>query len=236
MDNRVRMVGYKPIIIGIVVIVLLGLISIFTTIFGFFVQIIIATSAIIIGGFVAAYITDGDYKDGGVNGAMAGAIGVVLLGIALELFNFHNDSLYWFIIEIFGTVIVGSIIGMNFGLLGAVIGNKIKKNHPLTTRMDNGYLVCNKCGSYYELKEGEFPEDYDNKCDCGGKLEYKKSNKPDFKLILHYKVFGVGLLLFIIGIIMLTLVFQLQIKALLRISVIILGIGAFAMSISIMNW
>jgi len=230
------MVGYKPIIIGIVVTVLLGLISIFTTFFGFFVQIILGILAIIIGGFVAAYITDGNNKDGGVNGAIAGAFGVVLLGIVIVLINFPYDGLYWFITEIFGTVIIGSIVGMNFGILGAVIGNKIKTNPPLTPRMDNGCLVCNKCRSYYQLKEGEFPEDYDDECDCGGKLEYKKSNKPDFKLILHYKVFGVGVILFLIGIIMLTLVFQLQIKALLRISVIILGIGIFAISISIMNW
>jgi hypothetical protein len=236
MDNKVKMVGYKPIIFGIVVTVLLGLISIFTSFFGFFVQIILGTSAIIIGGFVAAYITDGDYKDGGVNGAMAGVFGVVLLGFVIMLFTFHYDGVYWLLIELFITVIVGSIIGFNFGLLGAVIGNKIKKNPPLTPGMDNGYLVCNKCKSYYELKEGEFPEDYDNECDCGGKLEYKKSNKPDFKLILHYKVLGIGIILFIIGIIMLSLVFQLQIKAMLRISVIILGIGLFAISMSIMKW
>ena len=36
------------------------------------------------------------------------------------------------------------------------------------------YLVCNKCGGYYELQPGETPEDYSNECECGGKLEYKK--------------------------------------------------------------
>jgi len=86
------MVGYKPIIIGIVVTVLLGLISIFTTFFGFFVQIILGILAIIIGGFVAAYITDGNNKDGGVNGAIAGAFGVVLLGIVIVLINFPYDG------------------------------------------------------------------------------------------------------------------------------------------------
>ncbi len=37
-----------------------------------------------------------------------------------------------------------------------------------------GYLVCEECGGYYELKPGESPEDFD-KCDCGGKLKYTKS-------------------------------------------------------------
>lgn len=34
-----------------------------------------------------------------------------------------------------------------------------------------GYLQCKKCGGYYELQEGESPEDYDV-CYCGGELEY----------------------------------------------------------------
>ena len=41
------------------------------------------------------------------------------------------------------------------------------------------YLVCNKCGSYYELQEGENPEEFDLTCECGGKLQYKKSIKSD---------------------------------------------------------
>lgn len=50
-----------------------------------------------------------------------------------------------------------------------------------------GYLVCNKCGSYYELQPGEHPEDFDDKCKCGGNLEYnltpeiKNKNNEDTK-------------------------------------------------------
>jgi DNA-directed RNA polymerase subunit RPC12/RpoP len=32
-----------------------------------------------------------------------------------------------------------------------------------------GYLVCSECKGYYELQEGESPEDY-YECECGGKL------------------------------------------------------------------
>ncbi len=35
-----------------------------------------------------------------------------------------------------------------------------------------GYLVCDKCGGQYKLKEGENPEDFEEHCECGGKLEY----------------------------------------------------------------
>jgi hypothetical protein len=35
-----------------------------------------------------------------------------------------------------------------------------------------GYLKCEKCGGYYELQEGESPEDFDLKCNCSGKLDH----------------------------------------------------------------
>lgn len=34
-----------------------------------------------------------------------------------------------------------------------------------------GYLKCTKCEGYYQLQDGESPEDYDQ-CQCGGTLEY----------------------------------------------------------------
>jgi len=33
------------------------------------------------------------------------------------------------------------------------------------------YLICQKCGGYYQLEEDESPEDFD-KCQCGGRLIY----------------------------------------------------------------
>ena len=50
-----------------------------------------------------------------------------------------------------------------------------------------GYLKCEKCGGYYELKEGESPEDFEE-CECGGKLKYYDSfdkcdnGNPNLKL------------------------------------------------------
>lgn len=37
-----------------------------------------------------------------------------------------------------------------------------------------GYLVCQKCGGYYQLEPGEFPDNFD-KCQCGGELEYMEN-------------------------------------------------------------
>ena len=37
---------------------------------------------------------------------------------------------------------------------------------------NNGYLVCQKCNSYYKLQPGESPEDFDSKCECGSELKY----------------------------------------------------------------
>lgn len=34
------------------------------------------------------------------------------------------------------------------------------------------YLICEDCGNYYELEEGESPEDFQLECDCGGELGY----------------------------------------------------------------
>jgi ribosomal protein L40E/predicted negative regulator of RcsB-dependent stress response len=38
-----------------------------------------------------------------------------------------------------------------------------------------GYLKCEKCGGYYELQEGESPDDFEDTCECGGKLKYVES-------------------------------------------------------------
>lgn len=41
---------------------------------------------------------------------------------------------------------------------------------------NNGYLVCNNCGEYYVLEEGESPEHFSQTCECGGVLTYSDEN------------------------------------------------------------
>jgi heat shock protein HtpX len=35
-----------------------------------------------------------------------------------------------------------------------------------------GYLVCKKCNGYYESQPNESPDDFTDKCECGGELKY----------------------------------------------------------------
>jgi hypothetical protein len=57
-----------------------------------------------------------------------------------------------------------------------------------------GYLVCNKCGVCFELKEGESTDDFYLTCECGGKFKYKEStnsyNKSDLDKIKWILVFS----------------------------------------------
>ncbi|HML05988.1 MAG TPA: M48 family metallopeptidase [Methanobacterium sp.] len=52
--------------------------------------------------------------------------------------------------------------------------NLVAGTAPITRKhKENGYLVCDKCNGYYELQPGESPADFTDKCECGGKLEYR---------------------------------------------------------------
>ncbi len=37
---------------------------------------------------------------------------------------------------------------------------------------NGGYLVCDKCNEYYQLQPGESPDDFMDRCECGGNLTY----------------------------------------------------------------
>ena len=37
-----------------------------------------------------------------------------------------------------------------------------------------GYLVCSHCRGYYELQEGESPDDFE-RCECGNQLEFRQT-------------------------------------------------------------
>lgn len=54
------------------------------------------------------------------------------------------------------------------------INLKLKKQRAMK-KINPGYLVCDSCGSYYQLQPGESPEDFSDECDCGGRLNHKES-------------------------------------------------------------
>jgi len=53
--------------------------------------------------------------------------------------------------------------------------------------LSNGYLVCNKCGSYYELQKGESPDSYRKNCECGGTFKYIKLDQIDEAVVERKK-------------------------------------------------
>lgn len=49
---------------------------------------------------------------------------------------------------------------------------------------DSGWLVCENCGYSYHLQSNESPEDFVDKCECGGTLKFKKdANDPMNKYV-----------------------------------------------------
>ena len=42
-------------------------------------------------------------------------------------------------------------------------------------KKDYGFLICNKCGNYYQLQEGESSDDFES-CHCGGRLIYTRDD------------------------------------------------------------
>jgi hypothetical protein len=59
---------------------------------------------------------------------------------------------------------------------GAFMVSNTDENHEFIVLQDNtaGYLVCSFCRGYYELQEGENPDDFD-RCECGNPLEFYRS-------------------------------------------------------------
>jgi hypothetical protein len=99
--------NWTPVIIGIILTVIIGLLGIFIP----FLEIL----APIIGGFIAAYMTGGDYKDGAVIGGITGVFGGAIRGVLLGAFT-----------AVIGGVALGSTIGLILGIIGGIIGILIK--------------------------------------------------------------------------------------------------------------
>ncbi len=61
------------------------------------------------------------------------------------------------------------------------------------------YLICKRCGGYYELQENESPDDFES-CHCGGQLVYSKTrNKPKMSRIKFYSILSAIIILTILG-------------------------------------
>jgi hypothetical protein len=95
-----------------------------------------------------------------------GIIYLIISVIGLVIMAFFN----LIHLKIVGGVLYPLIIGsyMAIFIYRAVALFYISGDH--VTR-DLGYLECDNCRGYYELQDGESPDDF-NECECGGKLTY----------------------------------------------------------------
>jgi predicted amidophosphoribosyltransferase len=50
---------------------------------------------------------------------------------------------------------------------------------PIKKEKNTGYLICDECSGYYQLQPGEVAADFDDKCECGGRLRHHKSLPED---------------------------------------------------------
>lgn len=59
--------------------------------------------------------------------------------------------------------------------IGSFLGKSSQSSSKKTIKpkkKEQHFLVCDKCGGYYELQKGESPDDFSQECDCGGHLKY----------------------------------------------------------------
>jgi hypothetical protein len=82
----------------------------------------------------------------------------------------------WGLVVAFFTIFSLKFVGILFGqlIIFPIIIIFLFRSIALIYLSENkGYLVCNKCGGYYQLQQGESPEDFE-KCQCGGDLRFSK--------------------------------------------------------------
>lgn len=135
----------------------------------------------IIGG-LAVGLWIADYRNGAING-------LISMAIASGLFLAVNATIIYpamFLTQPVETILLW-VFCIFLGVLGSIFGVFIRKmtiniqqSRSTSKLEEKGYLLCTECGGYYQLKNGETPEDYEE-CECGGKFEYKGpeiSDKP----------------------------------------------------------
>lgn len=164
------LIDFKAIISGCIVFIFVFLIDSFFSVESFFAS---GTTLVflesLIGGFAAACVARPDYKSGILNGGLASLIFITGLLIIMMFLKGITDILLYIFYSIGNTVIPMIILAV----IGAFVGTYLKRLI-INAKQDNktDFLVCNQCDCYYELPIGESPENFIDKCECGGNLKY----------------------------------------------------------------
>ena len=143
-------------LVGAIIGVIFGILSLTQLLFSGSVLFIITVVFNLIFGLIVSVIL----------GGIGGAIGVYLRDpsqINFDIRDLNRDNV----------VKTGK---MSLKLVETNLNEFIPKK---STNNEKGYLVCKKCGGYYQLQSNESPDDFSNTCECGGKIKYFK-NINDF--------------------------------------------------------
>jgi hypothetical protein len=131
---------------------------------------LLAIFAIILGGFIATYISRTNKPRIGLYNGLLYSLGY-LIGVIFILKT--ELTLYSVLI----LVLVFPITGLVGGYIAKVLRSRLdneKMRKTSNKKTKNGYLICSKCNGHYELQEDESPGDFTDQCECGGKLEYRE--------------------------------------------------------------
>lgn len=80
-----------------------------------------------------------------------------------------------------------SSLESNLNKLGESSGPKSRSGtpriqKPIKQANDNpGYLICDSCGGYYQLKQGETAEGFFDECECGGRFKHHRTLPDNLK-------------------------------------------------------
>ncbi len=155
---------------------------------GFLFIIVLITSneffiTIFIGGVILGAITAFKFSKDKVGGLIVFALAIIFIPAIIFALIVGQDSRYidtnlltpyqlsiYQKLSVISTILYGFILGC-----AAVVTVKTYIKNRKISKKTNGKLVCEKCGNYYKLEKGESPDDFSDKCECGGHLEYKEA-------------------------------------------------------------
>ncbi len=120
------MVNWSAVIVGFIVTIFLEIIALLFKSVDIAVAIFLTIFAPIIGGLIAAYWVGGTFKDGAVNGGLAGGLGSLLVAIITT-----NGSLIIIAENAVISFLISAIAGIIGGLIGVIVrGNPQKEELP----------------------------------------------------------------------------------------------------------
>jgi Protein of unknown function (DUF4013) len=193
--------GLKVVVVGIVYTILLtvifgilfllfGLLAGLTGLLGIFI-VLIVIMALFIYPLLLMSLTNMVYNDTEINAALKFSEifnKISNIGWGNFLLWYLVTGIIYLILAAIGVLIIGAFSLIHLKIVGGIlypliIGSFMSMFIYRSVALfymsgnyetgDLGYLECDNCKGYYELQNGESPEDF-SECECGGKLVYRR--------------------------------------------------------------